>query len=493
MSDLAARIAAGWAAPCRPWPRHVLDPAEWRAMAAALAGAPDVDLLAMWADAQLVHALLHDRTGGAMLPVSVPTESGFYPALSLARPPAAWFERMIRDLWGHHAEDGRDGRPWLDHGVWALHAPLSARPVAVAGQPEPPEFFAPDGAGQTQLALGPAGSGLGEPAALRLTLRGERVQRLEARLGYAHKGTLALLRGKSPRAAARFAARLAGDATVAHSIAFARAAEEASGVVCPPRAAALRAAMAELERIACHLSDLAATAEAAGLPAAAASWLREGVARAAQAAFGHRLMMDFVLPGGVASDMLVGGADALAAVTRAVEMALPDIADLFAPTTRLAGCGVLPTAVAQALAVGGVAGRASGVGGGRRRAMADAPHLAEAPAPAAGDAAARTAQRLAEINASLAQLTRLLAALPDGPLSVHLPPVGGEGIGWAEGARGDVWHWLRLEGGQIMAGFARDPGWLLWPALEAAAVGATLADLPLLLASFGATVSGMDL
>jgi Ni,Fe-hydrogenase III large subunit len=51
--------------------------------------------------------------------------------------------------------------------------------------------------------------------------------RLEARLGYTHKGTLTLMRGKSPRTAARFAARLSGEATVAHGIAFARATEAA--------------------------------------------------------------------------------------------------------------------------------------------------------------------------------------------------------------------------------------------------------------------------
>ena len=53
-------------------------------------------------------------------------------------------------------------------------------------------------------------------------------------------------------------------------------------------------------------------------------------------------------------------------------------------------------------------------------------------------------------------------------LSVPLPQASGEGIGWAEGFRGDIWHWLRLDGGQIAAAFMRDPSWLQWPLLEAA-------------------------
>jgi NADH:ubiquinone oxidoreductase subunit D len=41
--------------------------------------------------------------------------------------------------------------------------------------------------------------------------------------------------------------------------------------------------------------------------------LREGVLRACAAAFGHRLMMDRVLPGGIAPDIAPGGAEAILA------------------------------------------------------------------------------------------------------------------------------------------------------------------------------------
>jgi len=490
--SVAALVRAGAAAPCRPWPRFVLDPAGWRAMAAALAAEPGAELLALWADSREVHALLRDA--GAFLPVSVPTESGFYPTLSRARPAAAWFERMIRDLWGHNAEDGRDGRPWLDHGAWALRAPLAMRPGAGAAKPEPPEFAPPEG--EQVLPFGPVLSGFAEPACLRVSLDGERVARLEARLGYAHKGTLSLMRGKSPRAAARFAARLAGDTTVAHSIAFARAAEAASGATPPPRAVALRAVMLELERIACHLSDTRAIAEALGW-ATAASMLarqREAVARAAELAFGHRLMMDAVVPGGVVADLAPDGAAAIGAVAREVTAALPALAGAIAASDALAGVGALRPAVAGALAAGGVVGRASGRDFDLRRAIAEAPYRPfEAALSSAGDVAARLAMRLAEIGHSAALLSELAGAPPDGGFIADPPPDSGEGIGWAEGGRGDVWHWMRIEDGQIMASFARDPGWLAWPALEAAAAGIALADLPLLAASFGATVSGMDL
>jgi Ni,Fe-hydrogenase III large subunit len=88
--------------------------------------------------------------------------------------------------------------------------------------------------------------------------------------------------GKTVRAAAAFAARLSGDSTVAHGWAFAAAAEAALGVVPPPRAIALRAAMAELERIHNHLNDwgFVCNDAAFAFPHARCGMLREGVLRA---------------------------------------------------------------------------------------------------------------------------------------------------------------------------------------------------------------------
>ena len=285
-------------------PRRALTRDEWTRMA----GEPSPPLLALWADTREVYALLRD--GAAPLLVSTEVEDGGYPALSPARPAAVWFERMVRDLWGHTAIGGTDQRPWLDHGHWPISAPLALHP-GPPGRSEAPEFLFP--AELDQFPLGPVRGGIEPAAHLRLGIRGETIVRLEARLGYTHKGTLTLMRGKSPRAAARFAARLAGEATVAHSIAFARATEAALGCEVPARALAWRDVMAEVERIAGHLDALAAMAEAAGTEVLAtrSAWHGEAIRRAADLAFGHRLMMDCVVPGGVAADIAPGGSEAI--------------------------------------------------------------------------------------------------------------------------------------------------------------------------------------
>ena len=500
----SARIRAAATAPCRPWPRHVLTPGEWQAMAADLPAEPSLALLAMWADTQSVHALFRDGPDGAPLPASVVVAGGTYPALSPARPAAAWFERAIADLWGHTAQQGLDARPWLDHGAWEFAAPLALRPTPRTGALVPPEFSAPPGDDIEQIPLGPfppgpLPSGIAEAGQFRAFARGETVLRLEARLGYLHKGIASLMRGKSPRAAATFVARLAGDATVAHAIAFARAAEAASDIAIPSRAAALRTVLAEAERIAIHLADLDRLARAAGalLPAASFQRHREIFLASGESAFGHRLMMDVVVPGGVAADIAPQGDANLSAAAAALGRDLPDLIRLCTGlAARLEGVATVPTPLAAHMAAGGPTGRASGIAADLRRNPGDQPYhdlnMAIATATA-GDAAARLSVRLAELRESCRLLRTLLADLPGGPFAATLPMVSGEGIGWAEGPRGDIWTWLRLEGGQVASAFPRDPAWLHLPLLEQAMRGTDLADLVLAHASFGLSHSGMDL
>ncbi len=471
-------------------------------MALALADEAQLALLALWADTQQVHALLHDEADGTVLPVSTNVEAGAYPALSPYRPAAAWFERMVRDLWGHVADGGLDARVWLDHGKWANHAPLSPRPIPVTGPAEPPEFLTSEGSDLHQIPVGPVHAGIIEPGHFRFTAQGETVVRLEIRLGYLHKGTLGLMRGKSPRVAARFAARLSGDSTVAHSIAFARAAEAATGAEPPPRAVALRAVMGELERLANHVGDIGAIANDAAfafLPARL-GWHRESLLRASANAFGHRLMMDCVVPGGVVADIAAGSAEIIAGVLALLQAELPNLLrvydDYSSLVDRMVGTGTVAPALAQDFAAGGFVGRASGRNVDVRRMPGYAPYdrlQFTVPVLSEGDVDARVRVRVAEIEESVGLIRQMLASLPDGPLSVALPPVSGEGIGWAEGFRGDIWHWLRLDAGLIAAAFPRDPSWLQWPLLEAAIRGNIVADFPLCNKSFNCSYSGVDL
>ena len=432
--------------PCRPWPRYVLTRDQW----SALLREP-LTLLGAWADTQQVHALFEDAASARILPVSIDVDVGFYPALSPAHPVAALFERAIHDLWGHKAADG-DDRPWLDHGHWPHTHPLAIRPGPRPPSADPPEFQEAVGGALMQWPIGPVGPGIGEARHLRLTLDGTRIVRAECRLGYTHKGTLTLMRAKSPRIAARFAARLAGDATVAHALAFALATEAALDVEAPPRAAALRATMAALERVATRLDDLgtlAATMGAAHLHGRCGvqqEYLRRGLA----ATFGHRLCMDCVVPGGVAGDADANGLSGMRQILGALLADLP--------------------AIQQGFSHDSIAGRLAVLG------QYD-----------------RCRRRLDAIAEDVAFVIPLLSDLPEGALSVALPLHSGEGLGRVPSARGEIWHWIGLDHGQIAAVFPIDPGWRRWGLAETALVGAEARDAALICCSLGLPVSAMDL
>ena len=78
--------------------------------------------------------------------------------------------------------------------------------------------------------------GIIEPGHFRFTANGETVVRLEERLGYAHKGIEGLMRGATITSGAHLAGRTSGDSTVAYSLAFASAVEDACGIAPPARA-----------------------------------------------------------------------------------------------------------------------------------------------------------------------------------------------------------------------------------------------------------------
>ncbi len=458
---------------CRPWLRHILSPAQWTALAYASV-AEAWPLLAFWADTVQAHAVFLDPDTLTVVPVSTGVEAGRYPALSTILPGAALYERMIHDLWGHEAEGSTDLRPWLDHGQWPQSSPMALRPAVPLSElpmAVEPAMLALDNV--MVLPLGPIWGRLDEAAHLRLTLDGPAVQRAESLLGFTHKGTLTLMRGKSPRAAARFAARLSADATVAHSVAFAQATESAMDVVIPPRAAALRIVMMEMERIAVHLDNLAEVGRLADAPilTTRCGLLRENLLRASAAAFGHRLMMDCAVPGGIATDIAEGGPQVILRALGDVASQLNVLRRLHegpALSARLVGLGRAGGKLVAALGVSGVAGRASGRAFDVRTVFSPgygqfSPRLA---IRREGDAAARQHLRIFEIGESLRLVGAALDILPEGPITVALPQLSGEGIACAESVRGDVWHWLRLDHGQIATAFARDPGWALWPLAE---------------------------
>ena len=442
------------------------------------------NFIALWTDSFTAYALFK----GAF--VATELVDGAYPALSKIHPGAAWFEKLALDLNGH--------KPI---GVTHTNTAINHHRAADGTAPWP-EFALPTGEGIHQMAVGPIHAGIIEPGHFRFAIIGEKVQKLEARLGYSHKGTLALMRGKSPRLAARFAARVSGDSTVAHAIAFAQAAESALQSAPPPRGVILRAIMAEIERMANHASDIGAIAGDAGFAFLDArfAWHRESFCAAANIAFGHRLMMDMVIPGGVAADMKEGGATAIHRSLDALEIELPRLKRVFEDYAslqdRLVGTGHISAHMAERYAAGGFVGRASGRETDARLSPGYPPYNTldfSIAVETDGDVGARVRVRIAELAESTILIRALLDSLPEGELAVTLPNGSGFGLGVAESFRGPAWHWLKIDSGLITAAFIADPSTLHWPLLEHAAATGIIADFPLINKSINASYSGVDL
>ena len=301
ISDLDPLIANGrLVGGHRPWPRAVVSAERWRDAIGMLA-AGERGLIGLWGEASTVHMALLDEAQGRVAVLSLECPDGRFPSVGETHPPAIRLERTIRDLFGLEPLGLVDQRPWLDHGRFGLSQPLGNR--SEGGGPQAAYAFLPaEGESLHQIAVGPVHAGIIEPGHFRFTANGETIVRLEERLGYVHKGIEGLLAGADIGRAARLAGRISGDSTVAYAFAFARAIEAATGIETPERAVRLRALMAELERLANHFGDIGAICNDASfsLMHAHCGILRERVLRFAGTAFGHRLMMDAIVPGGVA-------------------------------------------------------------------------------------------------------------------------------------------------------------------------------------------------
>jgi Ni,Fe-hydrogenase III large subunit len=500
-----------------PWPRAEVGSHLWRFVANELAQGR-LGLLGLWGEPSTVHMAIMDDDTAEIAIVSLHCPDRVYPSVGALHPPALRMERTVHDLFGLVAQGLPDTRPWLDHHNWGVRFPLGDR-IDALPKSSPYRFLPVEGNGVHQIAVGPVHAGIIEPGHFRFTASGETVVRLEPRLGYAHKGIEGLMTGADLGRAVQLAGRISGDSTVAYAYAFSRAAEAALELGVPERAVWLRALLAELERLANHLGDIGAICNDASfaLMHAHTSVLRETVLRAANAAFGHRLMRDIIVPGGVTRDINGSGREAINAALNNIRLRFPALVELYDNTAslqdRTVDTGVLKPALARQYAAGGFIGRASGRSFDARRTLAYPPYDSlrfEVPVLNQGDVNARVWIRVREVEQSLSLIDQILDRLPEGALRARVTPrkeareglsqeglsqegMSQEGLAITEGFRGDVLVWLRLRDGRIERCHLRDPSWFQWPLLEAAIEGNIVADFPICNKSFNCSYSGQDL
>ncbi|MGA7324568.1 MAG: hydrogenase expression protein HypE [Rhodomicrobium sp.] len=479
--------------------RLAVSESEWIALARSCAEG-EQDLTALWIDGVRARTALMSRDRTKKVIASVDCAGGRYPSVGLHHAPAIRLERAMRDLYGVEPEGLPDERGWLDHGVWPESYGRAGRP----SKREPYRFLAAEGQGLHQIPVGPIHAGIIEPGHFRFTANGETVVRLEERLGYVHKGVESLFAGKNIDGAAKLAARISGDSTVAYSFAFARALEAAAGIQVPQSAVYLRGIMAELERIANHINDVGAICNDASAVAVHAhcTLLREKILQFCGRCFGHRLMMDRIVPGGVTVDLSDEGIAGLRRLIKECERDFKDAVRAYdgmpSILDRTVKTGCVSAALVREFGAGGFVGRASARNFDCRRDAAYPPYdgLSFAvPLRQEEDVNARTWIRIDEVGESIGLIRKLLDLLEPGPVAAEVPIASeSEGAALVESFRGDIFVSVRLDpNGRVGHCHMRDASCFQWPLLEAAIEGNIVADFPLCNKSFNCSYSGHDM
>jgi Ni,Fe-hydrogenase III large subunit/Ni,Fe-hydrogenase III component G len=495
--------------------RAAVDARQWRAgcEAAARGGAR---LAALWACDERdrgkgfnVKALLVLYEGLVCLELQLADATQAYPDLSDLFACATRMQRAAYDLVGVTPQGGSDRRSWLRHGAWPgdkfpLRRDFDLASRFPSGDDQYP-FVKVEGEGVHEIPVGPVHAGTIEPGHFRFSIVGEKVLRLEERLGYKHKGIEKRFESMTLEDGARLAGRVSGDSTVAYAWAYAMALEGMAGVRPSARALHLRALLLERERVANHLGDLGYLGNDCALAFGFSQFwrMKEDVLRSNARVFGHRYLMDRVVPGGIACDVDSASAQAMIAEALHLKDELRTLRTIYynhaGLQDRCITTGRLPPPTAARLGIVGLAARASGHAMDARVHPGFAPYDELQPKIAShrnGDVAARIVVRFEEAFESLRLQRLILENLPQGALRAQIgeQAEGAFGIGWIEGWRGEVFVALEAgPGGRVRRCHPHDPSWQNWPALEHAVIGNIVPDFPLINKSFNLSYAGADL
>jgi len=419
---------------------------------------------------------------------------------------AVRMERSLQDMFGIRVDKLPDARQWLKHEHWPEDAHPMRRDFSAdtnmttnAGEYA---FIKAEGDGVYEYPVGPVHAGIIEPGHFRFHAVGELILNMEERLGYVHKGIEKRFKGLSANEGARLASHISGDTAIAHAWAFAQACENAAYLDVPERAIALRAILCERERMANHIGDIGSVCNDGGFAFMNVQMqrLREDMARMHKQVFGHRLLMDLIVPGGVSCDLDAGEQQQLAEQTRKLAGEVEELRAIYADhpsmQERVMGSGSVSVEDAKSIGLLGYVGRASGVYADERVEEAYPPYdrlQVKTPEGKFGDVATRVWVRFEEIAESARLIAQLLAELPRGEIAVDFvaPEAGISGFDAIEGWRGEIAAWVRFcEHGIIDRYAVRDPSEINWLGLELAVREVPVPDFPLNNKSFNCAYSG---
>ncbi len=433
--------------------------------------------------------------------------AGIVPSLAGVWPLISWYEREITDLFGiDFSEHPQPDRLVLHDGVDPILPPFDPDyPPQTPLKAEPKRQSVPEVAGARTdvqlLPFGPVRADVVESGEFLFFYIGEAILHYLPRLFFKHRGMEKRFEGLPAERGVVLAERISGVGSVTHALAYCQAVEAAANSIVPPRACFLRVLLAEMERLYNHLHYLGHLCHTTTLKVgdAQGKLLEERAKQLNARLTGSRLLRSIVTIGGLRRDLSPQGwlGAELAALREEFSAYASHLENTNSHLDRLITTGILAPRVAFDQGATGPVQRASGFDRDLRR---DHPYAAygelplSVPVRHAGDAHARAQVRMAEIDASIALLQRLLLLLPDGPIRAEckIPP-GSEGLGWSESPRGTLFYAVHFDDrGRLARVKIKSPSFSNWRVFPFTVHGSNMMDYAINEASFGLMIAGCD-
>jgi membrane-bound hydrogenase subunit alpha len=368
------------------------------------------------------------------------------------------------------------------------------------------------------VPVGPIHPALKEPIRFQFDLDGERIVGVDIKPGFAHRGIEYMGVRRNLIQTLYLSERICGICSISHPLALTQAVENAAGIAVPPRAQYIRTIIGELERVHSHLLWAGVGAHELGFDTLLhLTWnVREKSMDLLEQLTGNRV--DYAIPifGGVRRDIPVEKAslayEALDYYKRLLERMIDAFLHDKSVELRTRNVGILTYDQAVELGAVGPTARAAGV---KKDVRVDMPYLAYADidlhaitpedygTEPTGDVFDTIIVRLLEVAQSIEIIEFCLENLPDGELTsipkvpallAALKKASGEGIGRHEAPRGEVFHYVRLEGDieEMAVWKVKAPTYSNLMAWVPKFLGGEVADIPIVAASIDPCMCCMD-
>ncbi len=349
---------------------------------------------------------------------------------------------------------------------------------------------------RTIIPIGPYHPLQEEPEFFKLHVEGEKVVDLDIELGYNHRGIEKLSESKTFEQTVFLVERICGICSTSHPMACVQAIEEAGGVEVPERALYIRVVVGEMERIHSHLLWLGLAGHFLGFNTV---WMwawryREPVLELFELLTGNRNHYAMMKPGGVRRDIRLEDIPAIRKTMNDLKGPMNLFRDAVTEDplirARLLGVGTLTKQQAIDYCAVGPTARASGVAKDVRK---DCPHPVYGRVDWKiitgnnGDVFDKAIVRILEIMEAIKIVEQCLEFLQTKPGPVDSNPKeikAGEGIGTYEAPRGEVFHYIRSDGGnRPLRHKIRAPSFMNVPTNKTTVIGQSVADATIILAA----------